>query len=102
MQTVETLLSGTSDKEPAYQYRRHKRHRVDSWVGRIPWRRAWQPTPVFLPGKSQGQRSLGGYRPWGCKESDMTEQLKWTELNQSIRASHVALVVKNPPLKQET
>ena len=40
--------------------------------------------------------------PWGCKESDMTEQLKWTELNQSIRASHVALVVKNPPLKQET
>ena len=36
-------------------------------------RRAWQPTPVFLPGKSHGQRSLAGYSPWGCKESDMTE-----------------------------
>jgi len=35
------------------------------WVGKIPWRRAWQPTPVFLPGESHGQRSLVGYRPWG-------------------------------------
>ena len=39
------------------------------------WRRKWQPTPVFLPGKSQGQRILVGYSPWGCKESDKTEQL---------------------------
>ena len=39
------------------------------------WRRKWQPTPVFLPGKSHGQRSLVGYSPQGCKESDMTEQL---------------------------
>ena len=35
----------------------------------------WQPTPVFLPGKFHGQKSLVGYSPWGCKESDMTEQL---------------------------
>ena len=42
-------------------------------VGKIPWRRAWQPTPGFLLGKSRGQRSLTGYGPWGCKESDMTE-----------------------------
>ena len=41
----------------------------------IPWRRAWQPTPVFSPGKSHGQRSLVGYSPWGRKESDTTEQL---------------------------
>ena len=41
--------------------------------GRSPWRRAWQPTPVFLPGESHGQRSLAGYSPWGQKESDMTE-----------------------------
>ena len=47
----------------------------DPWVGKIPWRREWQPTPVFLPGKSHGQRSLVGYRPWGHKESDTTEQL---------------------------
>ena len=37
--------------------------RVDPWVGKIPWRRVWQPTPVFLPGESHGQRSLGGYSP---------------------------------------
>ena len=42
----------------------HRRHRFDPWVGRSPWRRKWQPTPVFLPGKFCGQRSLGGYRPW--------------------------------------
>ena len=41
----------------------------------VPWRRAWQPTPVFLPGESHGQRSLAGYSPWGCKELDMTERL---------------------------
>ena len=43
--------------------------------GKIPWRRAWQPTPVFLPGESHGQRSLEGYSPRSHKESDMIEQL---------------------------
>ena len=47
----------------------------ETWVGKIPWRRKWQPTPVFLPGESHGQRSLANYNPRGCKESDMTEQL---------------------------
>ena len=46
---------------------------VDSWVGKIPWRRKWQPTPVLLPGKSHGWKSLVGYNPWGHKESDSTE-----------------------------
>ena len=45
----------------------------ETWVGKIPWRRKWQPTPVFLPGESRGQRSLVGYSPWGHKESDTTE-----------------------------
>ena len=45
----------------------------DPWVGRPPWRREWQPTPVFLPGEFYGQRSLEGHSPRGCKESDMTE-----------------------------
>ena len=44
-------------------------------TGLIPWRRAWQSTPVFLPGESHGQRSLAGYSPWSHKELDMTEQL---------------------------
>ena len=58
------------------------------WVGKIPWRRKWQPTPVFLPGESHGQRSLAGYRRWGHKETrlsththsyfiELLEWLKW-------------------------
>ena len=47
-----------------------RRPRFDPWVGKIPWRRKWLPTPVFLPGEFHGQRGLGGYRPWGHKESD--------------------------------
>ena len=43
--------------------------------GKAPWKRKWQPTPVFLPGKSHGPRSLVGYLPWGRKELDTTEQL---------------------------
>ena len=64
---------GASGKEPACQCRRHKRSRLDPWVWKIPWRRSWQPTPVFLPGESRGQRSLVGYSPWGRKESDPSE-----------------------------
>ena len=45
------------------------------WVGKIPWRRKWLSTPVFLPGEFHGQRNLAGYRPWGHTELDMTEQL---------------------------
>ena len=44
----------------------------DPWVGQMPWRREWQPTPVFLPGEFHGQRSLAGYSLWGCKELDTT------------------------------
>jgi len=50
-----------------------RRHGLNPWVRKIPWRRNWQPTPVFLSGKFHGQRSLVGYSPWGHKESDMTE-----------------------------
>ena len=50
----------------------------DLWFGKIPWRRKWQPTPVFLPGEFHGQRGLVGYSPWGHKESDMTEWLTLT------------------------
>ena len=63
----------SSLKEPAWQCRRHKRYGFDSWVGKIPWRWKWQPTPVFLPGESHGQWSLAGCGPQGHNESDMTE-----------------------------
>ena len=59
-------------KESACQYRRCG---FRPWVGKIPWRREWQPTPGLLPRESRGQRSLAGYSPWGCKELDTTEWL---------------------------
>ena len=55
----------------------------ETWVGKIPWRRKWQPTPVFLPGKSHQQRSLVGSRPWVYKELDTT---RW--LNDNKNTSH--------------
>ena len=53
--------------------RRHKRCWFDLWAGKIPWRKKWQPTPVFFPGKFHGQRGLGGYNQKGYKEYDPTE-----------------------------
>ena len=58
-------------KDFACQCRRHKRRGFNPWVGKIPQSRKWQSTPVFLPGKSYGQRSLAGYN--GIAESDTTE-----------------------------
>ena len=72
---VRVKPGGTNGKDPTCQWRRYKRRGFNPWVREIPWRRKWQPAPVFLPGKSHGQRSLAGYRPWSCKESDITEQL---------------------------
>ena len=70
-------------------------HRLNPWVGKIPWRRKLQWTPVFLSEKSHGQSNLVGYSPWGYKESDTTEKLScclgWeqnTAVNQSISHTH--------------
>ena len=51
---------------------------ADPWVWKIPWRRKWLSTPIFLPGEFHGQRSLGGYSPWSRKESGTTERLTHT------------------------
>ena len=64
----QSFPGGAVAKEPACQRRRRKRCRFNPWVRKIPWRRKWQPTPIFLPGESHGQRSLVGYSPRGCKE----------------------------------
>ena len=61
---------GGSDGRVCLQCRRPG---FDPQFGKIPWRRAWQPTPVFLPGESHGQKNLASYSPWGRKELDMTE-----------------------------
>ena len=70
---IRMLPKWLNGKEPARRCRRHKRRGFNSWVRKIPWRRKWQPAPVFLPGPSHGLRSLGGYSPWGVRESDTTE-----------------------------
>ena len=62
-------------KESTCQCRKLRRHGFDPWIGKIPWKRKWQPTPAFFPGKSHGQKSLAGHSPWGCKEWDTTEWL---------------------------
>ena len=62
--------SGASGKEPTRQCRRHRRCGLNPWRAKIPWRRAWQPTLVFLPRESHGQRGLAGYSPYGCIQLD--------------------------------
>ena len=70
------FLGGATGKEPICQCRRCKRLGFSPWVGKIPWRRKWQPTPIFLPGESHG--ILVGYSPQGCKEAGTTEVTQHT------------------------
>ena len=70
---IPAFPGGTSGKEPTCQCRRHKRCGFNPRLGKIPWSRAWQPNPIFLPRESRGQKCLAGYSPWGHKESDMTK-----------------------------
>ena len=72
-----SFLGGTSGKELACQCRRHKTHQFVPWFGKIPWRRAWQPTPVFVPRVFHGQRSL-----WGTVAKNQT-WLKWLSIHVS-------------------
>ena len=65
---------GASGKGSSCQCKRCKSHAFKPWVRKILMSRKWQPTPIFLPGESHGQRSLAGYSPWGHNESDTTEQ----------------------------
>ena len=83
--TVLSFPGGTSGKESTCQARRCRRCGFNPWVRKIPWRRKWQPTPVFLPGKFHGQRSLTDYSPWDCKESDMAKQLNTHTQGQYYR-----------------
>ena len=72
-ETTRVCFPGGSDgKKSPLQCRRP---RFYPWVGKIPWRKEWLPTPVFLPGEFHGRRCLAAYSPWGHKESDMTKQL---------------------------
>ena len=90
---------GTGGKEPACHWRRLKRCGFNPWVRKIPWRRKWQPTPVFLPGESHGQRSLMNYSPWGRRVGhDRSNLARTAHVNN---ANHVrnAYYASDIPLK---
>ena len=71
------------------------RHWFNPWIRKIPWRRAWQATPVFLPGESHGQRCLAGYGPQGCKESDMTEAPEHAHISKFTQSAFFLTPVHN-------
>ena len=71
--SIGILSPKNHQQEPTCQRRRGKRCRFNCWVGKIPWRRKWQFSPIFLPGKFHGERSLVGYCLWEHRELDMTE-----------------------------
>ena len=73
------------------------------WVRKIPWRREWLPTPVFLPGEFHGQRNLMGYSPWGYKESDTTERLKLLPLQAPSHSfpQFLSLALSIPPVQTD-
>ena len=94
------ILPGSSGKESTCQCRRHRRPRFNPWVRKIPWRRTWQPTPVFFPGESHGQRNLVGYSPWGCKrvrQDLVTKQqqllLHIIKISNSLIKCHLRLLI---------
>ena len=73
------------------------------WVGKIPWRREWLPTPVFSPREFHGRRSLAGYSLWGHKESDMTEQLTWTlYADHNQEAQFLWMLWRQQPLRAQS
>ena len=79
--TIISLVAQTVNKLPAMQ----DTWLQDPWVGKIPWRRKWQPTPVFLPGESHGQRSLAGYSMGGRTQSDTTKATQHAPSSQGIK-----------------
>ena len=98
--TKEGLPRYLKCKESSCQCRRCNRRRFNSWVRKIPWSRKWQPTPVFLPGKAHGQRSLKVYSPWGHNELDTTERLnthtqKGHKLLRKHKTEGTKLVLEN-------
>ena len=94
---IQAFPGDASGKELTCQYRRCKRCRFNPSVGKIPWRKKWQPTPVLLPGESHGQRSLMGYGPWGRKESDTTEATQNVRRSQEVAHRHIYFLNSSLP-----
>ena len=77
-------------------------NRFNPWVGKIPWRKAWQPTPVFLPREAHGHRSLAGDSPWGHKESDTTEATYYAHTSMKTRPLCQGLTLSFTPTSSST
>ena len=92
------LPSGTSSKRIPLPMQKIKRPGFNPWVGKIPWWRIWQPTPIFLSGESQGQRSLAGYSPQGRKEPDTTEATQHACTPKSMKYPPISLNHLHSPL----
>ena len=82
------IFGGTSGKGPACQCSRPKRCRFDPWVGKIPWRRKWQPTPVFSPGEFHREGRLEGYSAWGRKSQTQLKRLSAAQPSEQDSLSH--------------
>ena len=85
---VKGFPGGASDEEPTCQCRRCTRHGFNPWVGKIPWRRKWLPSPGSLPGKSHGQRSLVGYSCIGLQ----TVRHDWEKNTYMVSFSHLTFI----------
>ena len=94
---------GASGKEPTCQRRRHKRCRFNPWVGKISWTRKWQPTPVFLPGESHGQRSWRATVPKFAKSRTRRKRLN-TRMHGTCRGLACARArgFTHPDLQEST
>ena len=99
LQLSSWLRRRLSGKESTCQCRRLRRHEFDPWVRKIPWRRKWQPSPVFLPGKSHGQRSLVGYSPRDHEEPGAAE---WLSMITCIQHPLVVLFLKCKEFEKDT
>ena len=101
--TLEPMLPrwrGVKKKSLPANAERLKKCGLDSWLSKIPWRKEWQPTPVFLPGGSHGQRSLVGYSPCNSTESDSTEHARRPRQRQTLHLQEVHLMIPFLPLAQ--
>ena len=85
------LIGGDSGKESSCQCRRPKKWEFDPWIGKIPRRRVWQPTPVFFPGESHGQSSLVSYGPWSAKRKHEGD-FYWSWVNPGIDWSEFRVI----------
>ena len=91
-----------SGKEPTWQCRRHKRCKVSPWVGKIPWRRAWQPTPVFLPGESPGERIWWATVHGVTKSQTRLKRLSMQRIEPRSPALQADALTSEPPGKPES